>query len=163
MKTYLIVLSLLALLGLHRQAQTDVATLSPENNPKQFNTTNMKLGAFSLSLSVKDLQTSKDFYENLGFTVLAGSFEQNYFILKNENALIGIFHGMFEGNIMTFNPGWDESGQNTESFEDVRQIQQHLKAQGIKLETEVGESGSGPGSFMVKDPDGNIIYIDQHR
>lgn len=123
----------------------------------------MKLGAFSTSLSVKDLATSKKFYEDLGFSVLAGSMEMNYFIMKNGNALIGIFQGMFEGNILTFNPGWDENGKNTETFDDVRAIQKSLKSKNIKLETEADKSTSGPASFMVKDPDGNLILIDQHR
>jgi len=123
----------------------------------------MKLGAFSTSLSVKDLAVSKQFYEDLGFSVLAGGMEMNYFIMKNENALIGIFQGMFEGNIMTFNPGWDESGKNTETFDDIRTIQKNLRSKNIKLETEVDESTTGPASFMVKDPDGNLILIDQHR
>ena len=123
----------------------------------------MKLGAFSVSLSVKDLAASKAFYENLGFTVLAGELDKNYLIMKNENALIGLFQGMFQGNILTFNPGWDESAQELSTFDDVRQIQQHLKAQGIQLESEADESTSGPANFMVKDPDGNLIMIDQHR
>ena len=123
----------------------------------------MKLGAFSASLSVKDLKVSKAFYENLGFEVLAGGMEMNYLIMKNNNALIGLFQGMFEGNILTFNPGWDESGKITETFDDVRAIQKHLKSNDIKLETEADETTSGPASFMVKDPDGNLILIDQHR
>lgn len=125
--------------------------------------TNMKLGAFSVSLSVKDLNKSKSFYQNLGFDVLAGSIENNYLIMKNENSLIGLFQGMFEGNILTFNPGWDEDAKEIDNFDDVRIIQQNLKSQGIKLESEVDESTSGPASFMIKDPDGNVILIDQHR
>ena len=123
----------------------------------------MKLGAFSISLSVKDLNTSKEFYEKLGFSVLAGEMEKNYLILKNENSLIGLFQGMFEGNIMTFNPGWDENGKNIDAFDDVRKIQEHLKSSGITLDTEADTNTSGPANFMLKDPDGNIIYIDQHR
>ncbi len=123
----------------------------------------MKLGAFSASLSVKNLSNSKAFYEELGFEVLAGDMEKNYLILKNENALIGLFQGMFEGNILTFNPGWDESGKETERFDDVRKIQQHLKSKGMQLENEADESTTGPANFMVKDPDGNLILIDQHR
>ena len=123
----------------------------------------MKLGAFSISLSVKDLNTSKEFYEKLGFSVLAGEMEKNYLILKNENSLIGLFQGMFEGNIMTFNPGWDESGKNIDAFDDVRKIQEHLKSSGITLDTEADTNTSGPANFMLKDPDGNVIYIDQHR
>ncbi len=124
---------------------------------------NMKLGAFSISLNVKNLETSKQFYENLGFKVFAGSMKQNYLILKNENALIGIFQGMFEGNILTFNPGWDENANNIEKFDDVREIQQLLKNTGIKLMSEADEKTSGPASIMLTDPDGNTILIDQHR
>ena len=132
-------------------------------NQKSHKNTDMKLGAFSVSLSVKDLNKSKSFYQNLGFEVLAGGMEQNYLIMKNENTLIGLFQGMFEGNILTFNPGWDENAKEIESFDDVRKIQEHLKSQGVNLENEVDESTSGPASFMVKDPDGNLILIDQHR
>ena len=122
----------------------------------------MKLGAFSISLAVKDIQKSKVFYENLGFKVFAGEIEKKYLILKNGNSLIGIFQGMFENNILTFNPGWDESANNLEDFDDVRTIQKHLKKEGVKLESEVDETNSGPGSLMVLDPDGNMILIDQH-
>lgn len=124
---------------------------------------NMKLGAFSMSLSVKDLKTSKEFYENLGFESFGGSMEHNYLIMKNGNALIGLFQGMFQGNILTFNPGWDENAQNLESFDDIRVIQKHLKDKGINLISEADESSTGPASLMTKDPDGNIILIDQHR
>ena len=123
----------------------------------------MKLGAFSVSLTVMDLATSKQFYENLGFKVFAGGMEKNYLIMKNENSLIGLFQGMFEGNILTFNPGWDENAKNIEKFEDVREIQKHLKNKNIKLTTEADENTSGPASLMVTDPDGNVILIDQHR
>lgn len=123
----------------------------------------MKLGAFSASLSVKDIHASKAFYENLGFSVLGGDIEKNYLIMKNENALIGLFQGMFENNILTFNPGWDETGSNTVEFDDVRTIQKHLKSNGVEIATEVDEAGSGPASFMITDPDGNVILIDQHR
>ena len=122
----------------------------------------MKLGAFSVSLSVKDLKVSKQFYENLGFTVFAGEMEKNYLIMKNENALIGLFQGMFEQNILTFNPGWDENANAIESFEDVRDIQRQLKSKGINLMTEADENTSGPASMVVVDPDGNAILIDQH-
>ncbi|WP_271393261.1 VOC family protein [Aequorivita sinensis] len=123
----------------------------------------MKLGAFSVSLNVKDLKVSKQFYENLGFKVFGGSMEHNYLIMKNGNALIGIFQGMFEGNILTFNPGWDENAQNLESFDDVREIQKSLKQSGVVLSTEADENTSGPASITLTDPDGNIILIDQHR
>ena len=122
----------------------------------------MKLGAFSISLAVKDLETSRAFYEKFGFTVFAGSKEHNYFILKNGNALIGIFQGMFEGNILTFNPGWNENAETLPDFDDVRAIQKHLKSEGVTLTSETDENSSGPGSFTVIDPDGNAILIDQH-
>lgn len=123
----------------------------------------MKLGAFSVSLSVKDIHQSKAFYENLGFAVLAGELEKNYLIMKNENALIGLFQGMFSNIILTFNPGWDESGQNTESFDDIREILKQLKAEGIEIPTPADESAEGPANITVTDPDGNVILIDQHR
>ena len=123
----------------------------------------MKLGAFSVSLSVRDINASKQFYENLGFKIFAGGMEMNYLIMKNENALIGLFQGMFQGNILTFNPGWDENASNIETFDDVREIQRRLKSKGIKLTTEVDEKTSGPAGFMATDPDGNVILVDQHR
>lgn len=123
----------------------------------------MKLGAFSISLSVKDLSVSKKFYENMGFSQLNGSMAKNYLIMKNGNAIVGLFQGMFEGNIMTFNPGWDENGQNTAEFDDVRAIQASLKSSGAELMTAAPEDGSGPASFMLRDPDGNVILVDQHR
>ncbi len=122
----------------------------------------MKLGAFSISLSVKNIGASKEFYESLGFEVYAGDMERKYLIMKNGNALVGLFEGMFENNILTFNPGWDESANKVETFNDVRDIQRSLKEKGVKLESEVDESASGPGSFTVLDPDGNAILIDQH-
>ena len=122
----------------------------------------MKLGAFSISLAVKDLNTSKEFYETLGFSQFAGSMEHKYLIMKNGNALIGLFEGMFENNILTFNPGWDESANKLDSFDDVRKIQKHLKSKGIKLETEADETTEGPASFVVMDPDGNAVLVDQH-
>ncbi|WP_452599060.1 VOC family protein [Pontimicrobium sp. MEBiC01747] len=122
----------------------------------------MKLGAFSVSLSVKDIHASKTFYETLGFTVFAGDIEKNYLIMKNESSLIGLFQGMFENNILTFNPGWDANAKNLEQFDDIRTIQQHLKDNNITLETEADKNTSGPASFVVLDPDGNAILIDQH-
>jgi len=122
----------------------------------------MKLGAFSISLSVKDIKASKEFYENLGFKVFAGDLEKNYLIMKNEGSLIGLFQGMFENNILTFNPGWDTDAKTLDSFDDVRDIQKALKEKEIKLATEADESTNGPASFMVMDPDGNMILIDQH-
>ena len=122
----------------------------------------MKLGAFSISLAVKDIQASKKFYESLGFSVFAGDLARNYLIMKNGNSLVGLFQGMFENNILTFNPGWDENAQKLENFDDVREIQKHLKASGIAIVNEADESTSGPASFVVMDPDGNAILIDQH-
>lgn len=123
----------------------------------------MTLGAFSISLSVKDLATSQAFYEKLGFTAFAGSMAHNYLIMKNGNALIGLFQGMFQGNILTFNPGWDENAQNLGEFDDIREIQRQLKKSGMVLSAEADETTTGPASLMTTDPDGNIILIDQHR
>ncbi|MBD0287948.1 MAG: VOC family protein [Flavisolibacter sp.] len=122
----------------------------------------MKLGAFSVSLSVKDLNASKHFYEAPGFHVFAGDFEKNYLIMKNGNALIGLFYGMFENTILTFNPGWDENANKVDSFTDVREIQRQLKQKGIKLESDADETTSGPANFLVLDPGGNTILFDQH-
>tara|TARA_R110002111_G_C6006023_1_gene373936 strand:- start:10734 stop:11105 length:372 start_codon:yes stop_codon:yes gene_type:complete len=122
----------------------------------------MKLGAFSISLAVKDIKASQTFYETLGFSVFAGSIEQNYLIMKNGESLVGLFQGMFENNILTFNPGWDQHANALEKFDDVRTIQKHLKSKNITLEHEADETTSGPASFVVLDPDGNAILIDQH-
>jgi len=122
----------------------------------------MKLGAFSISLNVKDIQASKLFYENLGFTVFAGAINNNYLILKNESTIIGLFQGMFEKNILTFNPGWDENATKLDSFTDVRAIQQQLKNKGIAVGTEIDKNTTGPASFVVIDPDGNPILLDRH-
>ena len=122
----------------------------------------MKLGAFSISLSVKDIHKSKAFYETLGFEVFAGDIEKNYLIMKNESSLVGLFLGMFENNLLTFNPGWDSSANKLKEFDDVRDIQNHLKENGIKIVNEADETTSGPASFVVMDPDGNTILIDQH-
>jgi len=122
----------------------------------------MKLGAFSTSLNVKDLKASKAFYETLGFTVFGGDIKQNYLIMKNESTLIGLFQGMFKNNILTFNPGWNQDANTLKNFDDVRTIQKHLKSHNITLEHEADETTSGPASFVVLDPDGNAILIDQH-
>ena len=122
----------------------------------------MKLGAFSVGLNVKDIQTSKSFYENLGFQVFGGDVSQNWLIMKNGSCTIGLFQGMFEKNILTFNPGWDENATKLDSFTDIRELQRQLKAKGIKIETEADEETSGPASFVVVDPDGNPILVDQH-
>jgi catechol 2,3-dioxygenase-like lactoylglutathione lyase family enzyme len=122
----------------------------------------MKLGAFSISLAVKDLQASKAFYENLGFTAFAGEEGKNYLIMKNETTLIGLFEGMFENNLLTFNPGWNSEAETLKHFDDVRAIQNHLKEKGIDLLREADAKTTGPASIVVQDPDGNIILIDQH-
>jgi catechol 2,3-dioxygenase-like lactoylglutathione lyase family enzyme len=122
----------------------------------------MELGAFSVSLTVKDLEASKSFYEKLGFHVFAGDAAQNWLIMKNGDHAIGLFQGMFEKNILTFNPGWDQNCNTLHSFTDVRDLQRELKAQGLNIEGEADESTTGPASFMVIDPDGNPILIDQH-
>ena len=122
----------------------------------------MELGAFSISLAVKDIKTSKAFYEKLGFEVFGGDISQNWLILKNGDHVIGLFQGMFERNILTFNPGWDNNAQKLDSFTDVRELQNRLKAQGLEFISEAAESTTGPASFMVMDPDGNPILVDQH-
>ena len=122
----------------------------------------MKLGAFSISLNVKDINASKLFYEKLGFEVFAGDIDQDYLIMKNGDSLIGLFQGMFESNIITFNPGWDQNATPLERFDDVREIQRKLKEKGVKLENEADETTTGPASFALLDPDGNAILIDQH-
>jgi catechol 2,3-dioxygenase-like lactoylglutathione lyase family enzyme len=122
----------------------------------------MELGAFSVSLAVKDIEASKLFYEKLGFTAFAGNQSQNWLIMKNGDHAIGLFQGMFDQNILTFNPGWDSNAQRLASFTDVRDIQRHLKAHGIALQVEADETSSGPASFVVTDPDGNPILVDQH-
>ena len=123
----------------------------------------MDLGAFSVSLAVKDLAASREFYEKLGFTPIGGDPEQNWQILRNGNHVLGLFQGMFDANILTFNPGWDQSGDEIESFTDVRDIQRSLRSQGIDLISEADETTTGPASLMLSDPDGNQILIDQHR
>lgn len=122
----------------------------------------MELGAFSVSLSVKDIEASKIFYEKLGFSIFGGDQAQNWLILKNGEHVIGLFQGMFEGNILTFNPGWDQSAQPLEEFTDVRELQRQLKSQDVELTAEADETTSGPASFMLTDPDGNVILVDQH-
>ena len=122
----------------------------------------MNLGAFSISLSVKDIQASKSFYEKLGFSVFGGDATQNWLIMKNGDHIIGLFQGMFEKNILTFNPGWDQDAKPLGSFTDVRDLQRTLKTQGINFQTEADESTTGPASFIIVDPDGNPILVDQH-
>jgi catechol 2,3-dioxygenase-like lactoylglutathione lyase family enzyme len=122
----------------------------------------MELGAFSVSLAVRDIAASRDFYEKLGFTAFGGDIAQNWLILKNGDHVIGLFQEMFENNILTFNPGWDQDAQQLASFTDVRALQRQLKAQGVEFASEADEDTTGPASFMVMDPDGNTILFDQH-
>lgn len=122
----------------------------------------MNLGAFSVSLSVNNLKVSKDFYEKLGFSVFSGSMEQNYLIMKNGSTLIGLFEGMFDDNLLTFNPGWDQDANELSEFKDIREMQKEVKSNGIEMIKEADESAEGPDSFIIKDPDGNVLLIDQH-
>jgi catechol 2,3-dioxygenase-like lactoylglutathione lyase family enzyme len=122
----------------------------------------MELGAFSISLTVKDLAKSRAFYERFGFNVIGGDASQNWLILRNGDHTIGLFHGMFEKNTLTFNPGWTNSAEPLDSFADIRLIQRQLKAQGVELLSEVDENTTGPASFVAIDPDGNPILVDQH-
>lgn len=122
----------------------------------------MELGAFSVSLAVKNITASRDFYAKFGFEVVGGDVEQNWLILRNGTTTIGLFQGMFEQNILTFNPGWDWQAQPVASFTDVRDLQKQLKAQGVELMNEADEDTTGPESFVAVDPDGNPILVDQH-
>ena len=122
----------------------------------------MQLGAFSISLAVKDIEASRSFYEKFGFKVFGGNAAQKWLILKNGDHVIGLFQGMFEKNILTFNPGWDSNAQPVGSFTDVRELQRQLKARGVQLQTQADESTTGPASFIAVDPDGNPILVDQH-
>lgn len=122
----------------------------------------MELGAFSVSLAVKDIHASKAFYEKLGFKVFHGDISQNWLVLKNGEHVIGLFQGMFEKNILTFNPGWNQDAQPLDAFTDVRELQRQLKAQGLEFMSEADESTTGPASFVIVDPDGNPILVDQH-
>jgi lactoylglutathione lyase len=122
----------------------------------------MKLGNFSVSLAVKDIEASKQFYEKLGFTVFGGNQSQNWLIMKNGEHVIGLFQGMFDKNILTFNPGWDSNAKPLAEFTDVRELQRQLKERGVAMISEADEKTTGPASFMVADPDGNTILVDQH-
>lgn len=122
----------------------------------------MKLGAFSVSLAVKDLGASREFYEALGFRIFAGTMQHGYLIMKNGETLIGLFQGMFDRNMLTFNPGWDQSTATLDTFTDVCDLQKTLKSNGMTFEQEADEEDSGPGSFIVADPDGNPVLVDQH-
>ncbi len=134
--------------------------LAQESKPER--KSQMDLGNFSISLAVKDLAASRAFYEKLGFAAVGGEAEQNWLILQNETATIGLFQGMFEKNIMTFNPGWTRTAETLEEFTDVREIQRRLKEQGLELTTEADETTKGPANLTLVDPDGNPILIDQH-
>ena len=123
----------------------------------------MELGSLSVSLSVKDIEASRDFYSKLGFEPIGGNADDNWLILRNGDHVIGLFQGMFEQNMLTFNPGWDQQSNETETFTDVREIQKNLRDGGVTLASEADETTQGPGSCMVIDPDGNPILIDQHR
>jgi catechol 2,3-dioxygenase-like lactoylglutathione lyase family enzyme len=122
----------------------------------------MDLGVFSISLAVKDLEASRTFYEKFGFKIFAGDASQNWLIMKNGDHVIGLFQGMFERNILTFNPGWDSNAQKLATFTDVRELQRRLKAQEVQLQQEADENSTGPASFVAVDPDGNPILVDQH-
>ena len=134
---------------------------SQDKDSKKQNT--MELGAFSISLKVKDIKKSVEFYEKLGFTYKGGNIDQNWIVLKNGNTVIGLFQGFIEENTLTFNPGWDQQAQNLPEFTDVREIQKKLKAKDVKLDREADEKTTGPEYIILKDPDGNPILIDQHR
>ena len=123
----------------------------------------MGIGAFSLSLTVKDIHASKAFYEKLGFGTFGGDIDQNWLIMKNEDCIIGLFQGMFEKNMLTFNPGWNSDAEEVNPFKDVRQLQEELREKGIAFVSEADPETEGPGSFVILDPDGNPILVDQHR
>ena len=122
----------------------------------------MELGAFSISLTVKDIEASREFYEKFGFQVFGGDASQNWLIMKNGGTVVGLFQGMFEKNMLTFNPGWDSNASNLDNYTDVRELQRRLKEQNVELISEADESTSGPASFIAVDPDGNPILVDQH-
>jgi lactoylglutathione lyase len=142
-----------------RHGADAVPRQSPVNQKEQ----RMELGSFSVSLAVKDLEASKRFYEKFGFKVFMGEAARHWLIMKNGDHTIGLFQGMFEKNILTFNPGWDSNAQNLATFTDVRELQRQLKAKGVTLLQEADEKSTGPASFMAVDPDGNQILVDQHR
>lgn len=157
MKTILASLILLTATACVSVASKD----TPPTKPQDMNH-RTSIGAFSVSLTVKDLAASRAFYEKLGFEVTGGNQEQNWLVLRNADATVGLFQGMFENNIMTFNPGWNRQAQPINEFEDVRVLQQQFKAAGLQLQTEADESTTGPASFVLLDPDGNTILVDQH-
>ncbi|SDF02273.1 VOC family protein [Epilithonimonas hungarica] len=140
-----------------------IVLFSQESNSKDPNKNKLSLGAFSVSLNVKNLAKSKEFYEKLGFSQMGGDIKHRYVIMKNGTVLIGLFEGMFEGNILTFNPGWDENAKEVDPFTDVRDIQKKLKNDQIQFNTEADEKSKGPAYIEFTDPDGNKILVDQHR
>jgi catechol 2,3-dioxygenase-like lactoylglutathione lyase family enzyme len=144
-----------------RAAQNDLGASSGPHSQRKGTT--MELGAFSISLAVKDIAASKAFYEALGFSIFGGNQAQNWLIMKNGQALVGLFQGMFEKNMLTFNPGWDTDAAPLPEFADVRAIQRHLLAQGLALQSQADEASTGPASFVAIDPDGNPVLVDQHR
>lgn len=154
--------SFLIVLGLASHAARGTAPTTPSDHPQPEASPDMDLGAFSVSLTVQDLEASRRFYAKLGFEPAGGDAAQNWLILRNGTCTIGLFHGMFERNLMTFNPGWTELAEPREDYTDVREIQRRLKAAGLELTSEVDESGAGPGHLMLVDPDGNPILLDQH-
>lgn len=160
-RTFIFTVALIGAFGLGLLTMSFVRTSPPKMT--EVKEKPLKLGAFSISLNVKDLKISKEFYETLGFSVTGGSMESNYLIMKNEHTLIGIFHGFFEGHMLTFNPGWDDAKKELKKFDDVRVIQKHLKSKNIPLVMEADETTKGPAYIMLNDPDGNMIFIDQHR
>jgi predicted lactoylglutathione lyase len=152
--------------GITRRAALGVAAAAPAWSQSRAATQStggkMELGAFSVSLAVKDIHASRLFYEKLGFQSFMGDESKRWLILRNGSTVIGLFQGMFEKNVMTFNPGWDQNAQKVGSFTDVRELQKQLKAQGVKFATEADEKSTGPASFIVVDPDGNPVLFDQH-
>jgi len=158
MKTFFSVIVSLALLACHTTDgfEAPINSDSPRKNK-------MELGAFSVSLAVKDLAVSRAFYEKLGFEASGGDPAHKWLILKNGDTVIGLFQGMFEQNILTFNPGWSQGAEKLEQFTDVREIQRRLKAAGLEFQAEADESTTGPASFVLIDPDGNTLLVDQHR
>jgi catechol 2,3-dioxygenase-like lactoylglutathione lyase family enzyme len=163
MKFTLLVTTMLVLAGCGSAEQVSASPTSASTASQPMRNSSMELGNFSVSLAVKDIKASRAFYEKLGFTTFGGDEEQNWLIMQNGTATIGLFQGMFDKNILTFNPGWDRNAQNLESFTDVRDLQKELKAKEINFATEADESSTGPASFVIVDPDGNQILVDQHR
>jgi catechol 2,3-dioxygenase-like lactoylglutathione lyase family enzyme len=163
MKFTLLVTTMLVLAGCGSAEQVSASPTSASTASQPMRNSSMELGNFSVSLAVEDIKASRAFYEKLGFTTFGGDEEQNWLIMQNGTATIGLFQGMFDKNILTFNPGWDRNAQNLESFTDVRDLQKELKAKEINFATEADESSTGPASFVIVDPDGNQILVDQHR